>query len=248
MRTNGIACVVAAAALAWMGSCVAAAEPRHDAEPAMAKLREAFARRYPATRVEQIRATPIEGLFEVHAGPNVLYTDVHARYVLFGHLFDVQTQTDLTAQAQARVARIDWHSLPWPLALVHGEGKRQLAVIADPLCPHCRALQAQLERTDDLIVHTFVVPMLGEDSLHRARAVWCDADPARAWQAWMRDGRVASGERAIDASCSERVDALRQWAEQAGVRAVPTLINERGEVLRGVPSPAQLEGFIGGVE
>lgn len=207
-------------------------------------FRAAFAQQYPATAIDQIRATPLAGLFEIRAGGNVFYTDAQARYVLFGHLFDLHTQTDLSASSQAGTVRIAWHSLPLQHALVQrlGNGARRLAVFADPQCPHCRALAATLEQLSDITVYTFIVPMLGPRSAALAQAVWCAPDPGQAWARLMR--AAPADAPPSQARCATPAAAIQRVVDAHGIAAVPTLFNARGVSLRGAPSLEQLQRFV----
>ena len=59
---------------------------------------------YPATRFTSVTGTPIDGVYEVVMGQNVAYVGGDGRHFLFGHLFDMRTQQDLTA---AKLAQSD---------------------------------------------------------------------------------------------------------------------------------------------
>src|SRR5512134_2504791 len=69
-------------------SVTAAAPPQArdsgDEADLLKRLREAF----PASRIDSVATTPVDGVFEVVAGPNVFYTDSSGRYLMFGKLFD----------------------------------------------------------------------------------------------------------------------------------------------------------------
>lgn len=51
----------------------------------------------PSSQISTVLATPIDGLFEVTMGRNVAFTNASGRYFVFGHMFDMQTLRDLTA-------------------------------------------------------------------------------------------------------------------------------------------------------
>lgn len=249
-------CVALLRVAVFIGAFIGGAPVRADAgttaqpvngsmnDAAIDALRAAFARQYPATSIDHVRVTPLVGLFEIRAGRNVFYTDAQARYVLFGHLFDLHTQTDLTARAQPALARIAWDTLPLQHALVQrrGSGARRLAVFADPQCPHCRALAATLEQLTDITVYTFIVPILGPRSIALAHAVWCAADPVRAWAELMRNPPVAAPQ--ANAACDTPTAAIQAFVEAQEIGAVPTLINVHGTPLRGAPSLEQLQRFV----
>jgi hypothetical protein len=67
---------------------------------------------YPATRIERVQTSEIPALFEVTMGKNTAYTDATGRYFVFGHLFDMKTQRDLTAERMEKQQRIDFGQLP----------------------------------------------------------------------------------------------------------------------------------------
>ena len=72
-----------------------------NAEALAGRLKE----KYPATRIERVDNSEIAALYEVVMGQNVAYTDASGRYFVFGHLFDMQTQRDLTAEQAAERLR-----------------------------------------------------------------------------------------------------------------------------------------------
>ena len=69
-------------------------------------------KRYPATPFKDIKESVIAGVYQVSMGKNVGYVDVSGRYFMFGKLFDMQTQTDLTEQPMEAATKIDFKSLP----------------------------------------------------------------------------------------------------------------------------------------
>ena len=120
---------------------------------------------YPSTRFGEIRPTPWPGVFEVAMGANLAYVDASGQYFLFGHLYDMKAQRDLTAERKDTLARIDFNALPLADAIkdVRGRGSRALAIFSDPDCPHCRRLEAELKSLSDVTIHTFLMPIA---SLH----------------------------------------------------------------------------------
>ena len=155
-----------------------------QADEARTALAQRLQERYPATPIERVQPSEIPGLYEVMIGRNPAYTDATGRYFVFGHLFDLQTQRDLTAERLQAEQRVAFAELPLSDAIrtIRGAGERVLAVFSDPDCPYCRRLEEELAKVDNLTVYTFAYPL---ESLHpqardKAVAVWCAADRARA--------------------------------------------------------------------
>jgi thiol:disulfide interchange protein DsbC len=147
---------------------------------------------YPATRFGSVQPTPWAGVFEVQMGATLAYADATGRHFLFGHLYDMQSQTDLTAQRKDVLSRVDVATLPLADAMteVRGSGKRQLIIFSDPDCPFCRRLEADLQGLTDVTIHTFLMPLASLHPQARAKAVavWCAPDRLAAWKALMLRG------------------------------------------------------------
>lgn len=198
---------------------------------------------YPSTRFGAIHPTAWPGVFEVAMGANLAYVDATGRYFLFGHLYDMRQQRDLTAERKDAMARIDFGSLPLADALteVRGKGTRTLAIFSDPDCPYCRRLEAELRGLDDVTIHTFLMPLASLHPAARGKAVsvWCANDRLASWQALMlRDSLPPQ------ADCPHPVDRNVALGEQLGINGTPTLIAGDGRVLAGAASREQIEAWL----
>ena len=198
---------------------------------------------YPATRFGEISATPWPGVFEVVMGTNLAYVDASGQYFLFGHLYDMKTQRDLTAERKESIGRIDFARLPLADALldVRGNGQRKLAVFSDPDCPYCRKLEAEIKGLTDVTIYTFLYPLA---SLHpharaKAIAVWCSGNRIDAWRQLMKDGVVPEPRE-----CEHPVDRNVALGERLGISGTPTLIAADGRVLPGAVGTAQIEAWL----
>ena len=199
--------------------------------------------RYPSTHFGAVNATAWPGVFEVLMGANLAYVDESGQYFLFGHLYDMNAQRDITAEHKDTLARIDFASLPLADAIkeVRGNGKRVLAIFSDPECPYCRRLESDLKTLTDVTLYTFLMPIA---SLHptaqgKAVAVWCAKDRVTAWHAAMwRDETLPHGD------CRHPVDRNIALGERLGVVGTPTLIASDGRVMPGAASKEQIEAWL----
>ena len=73
-------------------------EPRDGATPPEAE--RAWRDRLPSTPIRTVRLQPgfETGLYEITAGNTVLYGDAQGRYLVFGHVYELSSNTDLTQQ------------------------------------------------------------------------------------------------------------------------------------------------------
>lgn len=97
-------------AMVLAGTAVASSTPADTAVAAALKDR------LPRTEVARIDCATVEGLCEVTAGKSLFYVDKSARYLIVGHLYDMETRQDLTS---ARLLEIN------PEALLGGASRRQ---------------------------------------------------------------------------------------------------------------------------
>lgn len=197
----------------------------------------------PSTRIDSVQFSPIEGLYEVVMGRNVAYTDASGRFALFGHIWDMQSRRDITADRKALLDRVDVASLDRSLALKHvrGKGTREVFVFADPQCSFCRQQEQALAMSDDVTIYTFVLPILGPESRRITEAVLCAADPAAAWSAWMLKGQQPGTARA---GCTTRTDAVEKLARDLGVNSTPTLVAADGRKNAGAMGSTQLSAWL----
>ena len=105
---------VAAAAI-----CVTTAYAADGEEIAMEKMLHGH---YPATQITGVHKTGIGGLFEVDMGKNIGYTNSDGRFFIFGHIFDMKTQQDLTAQRLDELNVVNFAELPLKDAMRLYEG------------------------------------------------------------------------------------------------------------------------------
>jgi thiol:disulfide interchange protein DsbC len=138
---------------------------------------------------------------------------------------------------------IDIASLPLQQAIkiVHGNGKRSLALFSDPDCPYCQRLERDtLSRLDNATIYVFMFPLdQHADAARKARLIWCAADPALAWQRWMLDGQLPP-----PAVCRPPLAANLKLGEALGIRATPTMLLPRGQ-LPGAVTLETLERALG---
>lgn len=172
-------------------------------------------------KVDAVTKTPYAGLYEVRTGGDIFYTDETARYMFVGKVVDLTTLKDLTRERMDTLAGIpSFNDLPLNLAIktVKGNGSRVMAVFEDPNCPYCKKLHATLKNVDNVTIYTFLLNILSDDSTIKGRNIWCAADRAKAWEAWMDEGKAAPA-----ANCSTPNDQVIALARKLHVMGTPTV-------------------------
>jgi len=209
---------------------------------------EAAIRRHLPTRIpdlpkiDEVRPSAMPGLWEVRLGTEVIYSDSEGGFVLEGALIDTRRQVDLTEERETALKAFDYDELPLRDAVTwtRGTGARHLVVFADPNCAYCRKFEKLLSDVPNVSVHTFLIPILGDDSVTRANAIWCAPAAKRGeiWRRWMVDGVAPPAAAACDASALDRNLALQK---RHGVVGTPSLVFRDGERFSGVMTMTALE-------
>lgn len=231
-----------------LGACLLSATcalpaAAQTAAPTPTSLAERLQALYPATRFGEVNSTPWPGVFEVVMGANLAYVDESGQYFLFGHLYDMKSQRDLTVERKDTLARVDFAALPLADAVkeVRGTGARTLAIFSDPDCPYCRRLEAEIKNLSDVTLYTFLMPIasLHPEARSKAIAVWCAPDQVEAWHALMWNDKKPPAQE-----CAHPVDRNVALGERLGINGTPTLVAADGRVLPGAASLAQIETWL----
>jgi thiol:disulfide interchange protein DsbC len=208
-----------------------------------ASIRRNLAARLPELqKIDEVRPSAMPGLWEVRLGTEVIYSDADGSFVLEGALIDTRRQVDLTEARETALKAFDYATLPLrdTVTWSRGTGARHIVVFADPNCAYCRKFERLLSDVPNVTVHTFVIPILGEDSVAKAHAIWCApaAQRGQVWRRWMVDGVVPPATAACDTAALERNLELQR---RHGVVGTPSLVFRDGERVAGVMTIAALE-------
>jgi len=235
--------LISAAAIADTGNVGQVTETGKAGEPSVAAIAATLKHLYPKTTFTKISQTPMSGVYEVVMGKNVAYVEETGRYFLFGHLYDMKLQRDLTEDKAAAASALDFDSLPKQDAVVtvKGKGTRKIAVFSDPDCPYCKKLETEtMLKLDDVTIYTFLFPIdsLHPDSRRKAVGVWCAKDQAKAWENLMLRGVVPVGD------CENPIERNVSLAARLGINGTPTIVLDNGRTIPGAMPVAQLQSLL----
>ncbi|MBI5330063.1 MAG: DsbC family protein [Betaproteobacteria bacterium] len=214
-------------------------------DPAKA-IAEKLKQRYPVTHIDQVLPSPLPGVYEVVMGRNVAFSDADGRYFIFGHLYDMQSQRDLTAERKESLAKVDWLALPLEnsIKFVNGKGERVLAVFSDPDCPFCKKVEVELAKLDNATIYLFPYPVqsLHPNAAAKSAAIWCAPDRARAWREALTGVKTPSA--ATKDECVVPISVNVALAERLGINGTPTLIARDGRLLPGAATAERISAWL----
>ena len=205
-----------------------------------ADIRKALAERIPQMdKIDEVRPTPMAGLYEVRIGTDLFYTDAKGNYVIQGELIDSKARRNLTEDRINKLTAVNFSALPLKdaITIVRGDGKRKMAVFEDPNCGYCKRFERDMQNVNNVTVYLFLYPILSPDSAEKSRNIWCAKDKAGAWQDHMvRDKNAATA--SCDTSALQRNLA---FGKKYKITGTPTVIFANGTRVPGAIGAQEVE-------
>jgi thiol:disulfide interchange protein DsbC len=227
--------------LAAVLAALALAAPLAQAQEAT--IRKNLSERVPQLqKIDEVSRTPMNGLWEVRVGNEILYTDSEGNFLIQGSLIDAKQKRNLTDERVEKLSAIDFDALPVKDAftIVRGNGKRRMAVFEDPNCGYCKRFERDLQKVDNITIHMFLYPILGGDSPDKSRNIWCAKDKGKAWQ-----DQMVKDQPAPNASCDTGAIARNlEFGKKHRITGTPTLFFSDGARVPGAVNAAQVEKFL----
>ena len=205
-----------------------------------AAIRKALGERIPQlSQIDEVRQTPMKGLYEVRIGTDLFYTDAAGNYLIQGELIDTRARRNLTEDRINKLTAVDFKSLPLQdaVTIVHGKGERKLAVFEDPNCGYCKRFEKDMQNMDNVTVYLFLYPILSPDSAEKSRNIWCAKDPAATWNDWMLRDKVPAASSCDTAALQRNL----AFGRKHKITGTPTLIFTDGSRVPGAIGAPDLE-------
>lgn len=223
-----------------LGVATQVSAPKAGAVNAVDSVTATLKAKFPQTQIRQVRESEIPGLYEVITAANVAYTNSEGRYLIFGSMYDVDNNVDITARSKEQATRVEFpHKLLGnAMKTVYGDGSRVMALFSDPQCTYCHQLERELPKLTNVTIYTFLYPIL-PGSQEKAISIWCAEDRDAAWRAWMDSGK----EPALR-SCANPINDNLVLGGALGVNGTPALISADGRVLAGAAPAARIDDWL----
>jgi len=202
------------------------------------KIAEQIRKALQMVPIVAIKTSPMQGLYELQVGSQILYSDATGRYLMRGgHILDMQEQKDLTQQRLEDINRVAWNTLPLDKAIISGDTKsdKSIAIFTDPDCPYCKGLEKTLKDVKGVKVYTFLFPLtqLHPKAYAKSEGIWCSKDQHATLQKVMLDGFVPD-----KASCKTPLDDIAAVAKSLNIHGTPAIIANDGRRMSGAPRTA----------
>lgn len=226
----------------------ASAQPETETvkkQPTMDEITATIQKNIPDMQVDEVRTTPMDGVYEIRTGVQLFYGNASGTYVIAGgNIFDTKTRENLTKARLEEINKVDWKILPLDKAIVSGDlnAEKAIAVFTDPDCPYCRRLEEELKQIDSGVkVYTFLFPLesLHPDAKAKSESIWCAEDQHEALLKVMLEDQSLP-----KATCATPVSEVQELGRSLGISGTPTVIASDGRKFSGYKRAAELKAWL----
>ncbi|MFZ2169773.1 MAG: DsbC family protein [Methylococcaceae bacterium] len=203
-------------------------------------IRQAMAKSMPSVKIDSVKPSVINGLYEVIVGANIFYVSEDGKYLLQGRLVDVAARKDLTEEKLSGTRKLAIEKIGQEKMIVFKPKikKYTVTVFTDIDCGYCRKLHSEIDQylAEGITIQYLFFPRAGKnsDSYNKAVSVWCADDRNAALTAAKKDQKVPAK------TCTNPVDEHMQLGEDFDVKGTPMIVTEIGNIYPGYLPAKQL--------
>lgn len=222
---------------ALIGVTAVAAEPAVKASDPRAVI----AQRFPGVKPEEVRPSPLPGIYEVAMGADTAYVSADGKFLINGDLYDIETRVNLTESGRSvmrrqALAKLDEKDM---IIFSPADAKHTITVFTDVECGYCRKLHEDMAQLNKLGVRVRYVAYPragpGSDDWRKMEAVWCSKD---------RKSAITQAKSGVDvkAPACGATPVAKQYAlgEKLGVNGTPAVFTASGDYIGGYLPPDKL--------
>lgn len=203
-------------------------------------IRRALNKSMPTLKIDSVKLSEAKGLYEVAVGANILYVSEDGKYLLQGHLIDIEARKDLTEVKLADTRKLAIEKLGEEQMIIFKPEKNKytVSVFTDIDCGYCRKLHSEMDQymAEGISIQYLFYPRAGKgsDSYNKAVSVWCADDRNAALTA------AKKGESAETKTCDNPIDEHMQLGVEFEARGTPMIVTEKGNIFPGYVPAKQL--------
>ncbi len=204
------------------------------------KIRNSLRVLLPGLVPDEVRPTPLDGLFEVTFDGRLVYVTGDGRYLLQGKMIDLETRTEITEARLSELKEAALAKVSEDQMLIFGpdDAKDTVTVFTDIDCGYCRKLHSEMARYNEegIRIRYLFYPRagIGSDSYNKAVSVWCAEDRRGAMD------QAKAGKEIPALTCANPVEEHYNLGQTVGVTGTPALLLEGGEMVPGYVPPHRL--------
>jgi thiol:disulfide interchange protein DsbC len=213
------------------------------AEQVEERLAKIIEQGFPDIDVSSVSSTPIENIYEVVIGTDVVYMTGDGRYIIRGDLIDMQERQNISKDVRSLARAKLLKTIPESeyIEFASKDSKDIIYVFTDVDCGYCRKLHKDVPElnTNAITVRYLAYPRGGLNSpaYEQMVNIWCAEDRPQA----LTDAK--NGMPALvktEANCKSPVIGQHALGQEMGMTGTPAIFLENGRSLPGYMPPTEL--------
>ena len=198
---------------------------------------------FPTIKYDKIKKTPIENIYEIHYGGEIVYITEDGRYIFeSGNLQKIEKEgkgyvfTNLTegSATQGRKNLLD--KIPDSKLFVYGDSKKNyINVVTDIDCPYCRKFHKDIPvYIENNIKVRYLVFAIKTSAKKKVVSAWCSPDRNRAFSLLKSEEKIKS------INCENPINDHQEIISSIGVGSTPSIFLPDGSLILGYMSPEEI--------
>lgn len=182
---------------------------------------------------DEVNETPVDNLYEVVFGAQLVYVTGDGRFLMQGKIIDLETRTEITEERMSALKTGALAAVSEERMIIYGpeKPKHTVTIFTDIDCGYCRKLHAQMDqyKAQGIRVRYLFYPRagVGSDSYNKAVSVWCADDRHEAMDS------AKAGKSVPAKTCDNPVAEHYALGQSFSIQGTPALVLEGGEVIPG---------------
>ena len=198
---------------------------------------------FPTVKYDKIKKTPIENIYEIHYGGEIVYITEDGSYIFeSGNLQKIEKEgksyvfTNLTegSAAQGRKNLLDNIS-DSKLFVYGGSKKNYINVVTDIDCGYCRKFHKDIPvYLENNIKVRYLVFAIKTSTKKKVVSAWCSPDRNSAFSLLKNEEKIKS------MNCENPIDDHQEIISSIGLNSTPSIFLPSGELIQGYRSPKEI--------
>ncbi len=196
----------------------------------------------PGIPLTSVTPTPVAGIYEVVAGPDVIYMTGDGKYMFQGVLVDFEGRKNLTEARRTGIRADLLKQIKDEDTIVYapmGTPKHTITIFTDPSCPYCRKMHAEVPELvkNGVKVRYVLYPRAGLDSPigKTSIGIMCAKDPKAEL-----DKSLAGQAVNLPVCDKHNLAKILELGQVLGLEGTPYGVTDSGAVIGGYMPAAKL--------
>lgn len=219
--------------------------PKHDLD----KVRDNIGQHIPVEFIKDLKPSPIEGLYQVTEGDNIVYYTKDGNIKVVGDVLDLKKRINYTQDDRDKLFLTTYERVFKDISpkdyiafSPKDKPKHFINVFTDSDCPYCQKLHREVPALNNagIEVRYFMYPRAGLNSSTSSelQSVWCSKNQQEAMD------KIKSRQKIPAATCTNPIAKHMAMAAELGLRGTPFIITDKGERINGYLPASRLIEFL----